>query len=112
MTGDPVSWLLIEKGWRVVASDGTDIGKVHEVIGDKGKDIFDGLSVSSGLLGRPRYVPAERVRSIIEACVQLDLVPAEAERLQQYDEPAPSARIVPGASSWWDRLRDSFRGTR
>ena len=33
-TGDPVSWLLIEKGWKVVASDGNEIGKVHEVVGD------------------------------------------------------------------------------
>lgn len=100
-TADPVSWLLIERGWKVVASDGTEIGKVHEVIGDKGKDIFDGLSISTGLLGRPRYVPAERVKSIFEGRVELDLEPAEAERLSEYDEPPPSQRIMPGTASRW-----------
>jgi hypothetical protein len=99
--GDPVSWLLIERGWKVVAFDATEIGKVHEVIGDKSKDIFDGLSISTSVLGRPRYVPAERVKSIFEGRVELDLGPDDGERLAQYDEPPPSERIIPGAASRW-----------
>jgi Uncharacterized protein conserved in bacteria (DUF2171) len=107
--GDPVSWLLVEPGWRVVASDGSDVGHVHELIGDSGKDIFDGLAVSSGMLGKPRYVPAERVQSIYEGEVRLDLAPSEAEGLSEYEEPAPSEEILPEASSRWQRFKDLFR---
>ena len=40
---DPVSWFLIEPGWEVVGADGESVGKVHEVVGDQERDIFDGL---------------------------------------------------------------------
>jgi hypothetical protein len=106
---DPVSWLVIERGWKVAATDGSDVGKVQEVIGDKGKDIFDGLSVSSGLLGRPRYVAAERVTAIYEGRVELDLGPGEADRLSEYEEPPPSEEILPETASRWQRLRQILR---
>jgi hypothetical protein len=70
---DPVSWLLVEKGWEVVGSDGEALGTVDEVLGDSDADIFNGLAVSPGLVGRARYVPAERVRQIVEGQVELDL---------------------------------------
>ena len=104
---DPVSWLLIERGWEVVGAGGTEIGKVDEVIGDTGEDIFDGLSVSSGLLGKPRYVAAERVRSIEQGRVEIAV--DDLSTLEPYAEPPPSERILPATASWWDRLRDTFR---
>jgi len=106
--GDPVSWLLIERGWAVVGPDGSEIGKVVDVIGDSGKDIFDGLSVSSGLLGKPRYLAAERVGSIEEGRVHVDV--DDPAHLGEYEEPPPSEAIVPERASWWDRLRGAFRG--
>jgi len=109
MSGDPVSWLVVERGWKVVAADGSEVGRVQEIVGDTGNDIFDGLTVSSGILGRARYVPAERVRSIKEDCVELDLGPGEAERLPPYEEPAPSERVVP-QESLWQRISRVFRG--
>ena len=51
---DPVSWFLIEPGWEVVGADGESVGKVHEVVGDQERDIFDGLQVATGLVGEPR----------------------------------------------------------
>ena len=30
--GDPASWLVIEKGWKVVAADGTEVGTVAETL--------------------------------------------------------------------------------
>ena len=68
---DPVSWLLIEPGWEVVDAQGESVGKVDEVVGDPERDIFDGLNVSTGLLGEPRYVAAEDVGEITEGRVQL-----------------------------------------
>ena len=92
---DPVSWLLIEKGWDVVGSDGRELGKVHEVVGDTGKDIFNGLAITPGLLRKPRYLPAEKVRVIRERRVEVDLDEASFERLGEHGEMPPSAEIRP-----------------
>lgn len=61
---DPVSWLLVEPGWKVLGAGGDDLGRVAEVLGDEENDIFDGLVVSPRLLGKPRYLPSERVGRI------------------------------------------------
>ena len=82
---DPVSWFVVERGWPVVDADGEELGSVDEVIGDADSDIFNGLSVSTGLLGRPRYVSAERVREIVEGRVALDLDRAEFDRLAEHE---------------------------
>lgn len=95
MSADPVSWLVIERGWRVAAADGTAVGTVQEVIGDTGDDIFNGLSVSAGLLKRPKYVPAEQVAEIEEGEVHLALSKDEFEALGEHDEPPESAEILP-----------------
>lgn len=70
---DPVSWLMIERGWPVLGAAGEELGKVHEVLGDKESDIFDGLSVSTSLLAKPHYVAAERVGEIEQGRVHTDL---------------------------------------
>ena len=70
---DPVAWTVVERGWAVAASDGNEVGKVDQVLGDPEADIFDGLSVGAGaILDRPRYVPSEKVGAI-EEIVELHL---------------------------------------
>jgi Uncharacterized protein conserved in bacteria (DUF2171) len=93
---DPVSWFLIEPGWKVAAADGTEVGKVEELVGDTGEDIFNGLAVSTGLLGRPKYVPAERVRLITEGRVELDLSSSEIQRLGEHEPQPPSGQFRAG----------------
>jgi uncharacterized protein YrrD len=95
VSAEPVSWLVVERGWSVVAADGTALGNVAEVIGDTGKDIFNGLSVSAGLLKRPKYVPAEKVAEIAEGEVRLALTKEQFEQLGEHDEPPESAEILP-----------------
>jgi hypothetical protein len=95
MSDDPVSWFLIEPGWKVVDAGGEEVGSVDEIVGDSSDDIFNGLSVSTSLLGRPRYVPSEQVGSITEGRIQLTLSKAEIERLSEYEEPPTSAEILP-----------------
>ena len=90
-----VAWLLIEPGWPVVGSDGSRLGKVHEVIGDSGKDIFNGIAVSPGLLRSSRYVPAERVARIVDGRVELDLDQDRFDSLDQQAETPPSVEILP-----------------
>jgi sporulation protein YlmC with PRC-barrel domain len=82
---DPMSWLVVERGWTVVGSDGKDIGRVEQVLGDEEKDIFDGLAVATGLLGKSRYVPAERVSSIVEGRITVDLAKSDVDRLDTVD---------------------------
>jgi hypothetical protein len=90
---DPVSWLVIERGWEVVDRDGNEVGRIAETVGDSGADIFDGLSIETSLLGRPRYVASEQVAEITEGRVRLSLSAAEAEALPEYEEPPTSAVI-------------------
>jgi hypothetical protein len=84
---DPSSWLVLEPGHRVVTADGEELGKVDQVLGDEVADIFDGLAVATGLLGKPTYVPAELVDSIDTDAVRLSISKAEAERLDEYTPP-------------------------
>ena len=92
---DPVSWLLIETGWTVLAADRTEVGEVDEVVGDSTEDIFDGLAIATSALGKPRYVPAEQVAEITEGTVRLSLTRDQVEQLGEYREPATSAEIQP-----------------
>ncbi len=95
MSSDPVSWLLIESGWKVVASDGTDVGKVEEIVGDTGTDIFNGLSISTGLMSKPKYVAAEWVRTITEGTVELDLPADAVDNLEDHEVQPPSEQFRP-----------------
>jgi uncharacterized protein YrrD len=85
MSADPVSWLVVEPGWTVAATDGKDVGKVDEVVGDTEQDIFSGLSVVQGILRRRRWVPAELVREIVEGTIRLDVDSAGFDRLDRYE---------------------------
>jgi Uncharacterized protein conserved in bacteria (DUF2171) len=92
---DPVSWFLIEPGWKVFDAAGDEVGSVDEVVGDSSDDIFNGLSVSTSLLGRPRYVPSEQVGSITEGRIELMISKEQVDRLGEYEEPPTSAEILP-----------------
>ena len=65
MAGDPVSWLLVERGWKVVDANGKKVGKVDEVLGDETTDIFHGLTVDGS------EILAERIGEIREGEVHL-----------------------------------------
>jgi hypothetical protein len=93
--GDPVSWFLVEPGWKVVDAQGREIGSVDEIAGDSSNDIFNGLSISTSLLGKPRYVPSEQVGAITQGRVQLKLAKDQIARLREFEEPPTSAEILP-----------------
>lgn len=80
---DPVSWLMIEQGWKVLDPAGEQIGHVEEVVGDTGTDIFNGLKIATGLLSGSRYVPAERVSEIEDGSVTLDV---KKDAIAEFDD--------------------------
>ncbi|MHB1242317.1 MAG: PRC-barrel domain-containing protein [Gaiellaceae bacterium] len=65
MSGDPVSWLLVERGWAVVDANGDTVGTVDEVLGDEPTDIFHGLLVGG------EEILAERIAEIREGEIRL-----------------------------------------
>jgi len=90
---DPVSWFMIEPGWTVVAADGSEVGQVQEVVGDADSDIFNGLAVSTRLIAKPKYVPAEQVSGITEGEVRLDLPADGIDELDDHEPQPPSAEF-------------------
>jgi hypothetical protein len=72
VSSDPVSWKVVERGWQVRGPGGKELGTVEGVLGDASADIFHGLMVASGFLGRTTEVLAERVSEIREGEVVLD----------------------------------------
>ena len=109
---DPVSWLQIEPGWTVVASDGSKVGTVSEVTGDKQVDIFDGLAVAPEGSGPVRYIPGERVGPIFAGEVTLTLTAAEVAQLEVFKEPPPETVIRPPGPTLGSRVTNWFRGRR
>ena len=77
----PVSWMTLEEGTPVVASDGEELGKITSVIADTQKDIFSGIEYRSGFLGEATYAPADLVHEITEDQVTLSVSRREAEQL-------------------------------
>ncbi len=86
---------MIRPGWKVYASDGTEVGAVDEVTGDDGADIFDGLAVATSALGQPKYFPAEQIATITEGRIDLSLTREQVEGADAFLEPATSAVIEP-----------------
>jgi hypothetical protein len=95
---DPVSWLMIKPGWKVLAEDGSEIGFVDEIVGDDTEDIFDGLAVAESTLGKPRYVLAEQVVEISDGVVRLSLTREQAGQLGEFRNPATSEEIEPDSN--------------
>jgi hypothetical protein len=100
---DPVAWNMIEPGWKVFDAGGEEIGTVHEVTGDENVDIFDGLAIKHGILGKDQYVPSENVVRVLEGEVHLSLTRTLIEALDTYTEPTEE-QIIPERSTWYQRF--------
>ncbi len=78
--------MTLKSGTRIAASDGSELGRVHEVIADRQKDIFSGVTFRDGLLGKERFVPAEVIGEITADEVRLTVGGDEAEeKIQPYE---------------------------
>ena len=111
---DPVSWLMIEPGWRVEAADGAEVGRVLEVTGDSSADIFDGLAIASSMFKQPRYVPSEQVGEIVDGRIRLKLDRAAIEGLTEFEQPPVEEEIEPEKASRVARIESAVTdpGTR
>ena len=101
--GFQVAWTEVEEGWRIIASDGTDIGQVEQGVGDRDADIFEGFEVDIGR-GDDRFLSYEHIVSIVEGSVHVGLSPAAVEELPVHREVA-SLQVESDEASLNDRLR-------
>ena len=81
----PISWMTLEKGTDVYSSDSTKVGEVGEVVADRQKDIFSGITLGGGLFGTPRFVAADLIDRMTGNAVHLTIPAADAEKLEDYE---------------------------
>lgn len=85
--GDPISYLVAERGLAILAADGTHVAELAHVLAAEDEDLFEGLVIELDGVGRGhRFADREHVAEIRERGVVLDLTPAQVEAL-----PEPSA---------------------
>ncbi len=85
MTEDrPIAWLALEEGTPIIASDGSEIGRVSAVVADEQKDIFSGVAFRPGLLDGQRFIPADAIDRLTAEAVHLKISGSEAEELEPY----------------------------
>jgi hypothetical protein len=82
--GNPVSYLVLAHGTRVVSSDGREVGKVEHVLADADSDVFDGVIVDMRPgPGGHRFADASQVEAIYERGVVLAMTLEAAKRLPE-----------------------------
>lgn len=118
--GETASYLTLEKGARVIASDGEDVGAVEHVLADKDVDVFDGIVFDAQLgPGGWRFADAELVADVYERGVVLT-VDAEAARAlpeptenpgaltSHGEEDAPPSELQRKLQRAWDRISGNY----
>jgi hypothetical protein len=76
--GNPISYLVLEKGTPVYDAGGEEIGKVVEVRADTERDIFESIVLDSNsiLPGGRSEIPAADIEEIYERGVVLGKEPS------------------------------------
>lgn len=78
-----VAWTAMPQHASVVAADGTEIGRMEKLLGDREDDIFHGVVVRRGD-GEAIEIPARRIQRMTRRHVITDLGAGEAESLPPY----------------------------
>lgn len=80
-----IAWLALQAGTAIVGSDGQEVGKVGEVIADRQKDIFSGITFKPGLMDAAVFIPADKIGDLTDSEVTLRIPASEAAGLDPYD---------------------------
>jgi uncharacterized protein YrrD len=108
--GAMISYMTLETGTPVYASDGKEVGKVEHVLADFDEDIFDGIVLDTSVLpGGHRFVDAPEVVEIHERGVVLAVDSAGAEALPEPDKNPAAMDVDPGAEKGQTLLTDKLR---
>lgn len=118
--GQPISYLVLQDGTEVLASDGTAIGTVKRGLAVPDDDIFDGLIVDTD--EGDRFVDADNIGELYERAAFLKLDAGQARHLPEPTaspavlEPSPDdvAGDTPGDQlrhrirQVWDRISGNY----
>jgi len=80
-----IAWTALREGTAITAVDGAQVGKVADVVADREKDIFSGVTLRSGLLEGRVFVPADAIAELTSEEVRLKITAVEVERLESYE---------------------------
>lgn len=87
MTDDAqIAWLALESGTAIHSSDGEQIGKVDQVIADRQKDIFSGITFKPGVMSNAVFIPADSIENLTKSSVHLSLSKDETDALEPYED--------------------------
>jgi hypothetical protein len=106
--GHAVHYTAVERGTPVLGSDGTEIGKVEQVLDNYDEHIFDGIVVETAS-GDLRFVDAPEVARTAERAITLTITSAEAADLPAPEQGAPSFRPDVGGGRVSRMLRGGWR---
>ena len=113
--GAPISYIVLERGTEVFSSDHQAIGHVDHVLADEREDVFDGIVIVRGGIGRGHvFADADDVAEIHERGVVLKLDGTACERLPEPSAtPAvlgedPGDAITGKLRRAWDRLSGNY----
>lgn len=81
----PISWMTLKKGAGVFASNEKQVGEIGEIVADRQKDIFSGVTLSGGLFGTERFVPADLIAEMRSDGVYLSIPEDQVETLEPYE---------------------------
>jgi hypothetical protein len=97
---EQVSWLDVKAHLPVIASDGTEVGKVLEVAALPQEDIFHGLVFQHHGRGRTYLAPASDVARITNRAAYLTVDTAGAEGYEEFHQLHVSRLGLRGVFHW------------
>jgi uncharacterized protein YrrD len=90
--GEPSSYFALSAGTPVYSCDGSQIGKVHHVLGDTHEDVFDGIIIGEHVLGTDhRFADADDVEAIYDRGVVLKL---DGTSCADLPKPSPNPAVM------------------
>lgn len=82
--GAPISYMVLRPRTEVFSSDHRSIGRVAHVLADEREDVFDGIVIARGGVGRRHvFADADDVDRIYERGVVLKVSARESENLPE-----------------------------
>jgi len=95
-----VSWLDVSAHAPVIASDGTEVGRVLDVAALASEDIFHGIVFAHHAHGHPCLAPASDVARITDRAVYLSVDTAAAGAYGEFQQLHVSRLGLRGISRW------------
>ena len=100
MAEEQIAWTAVTTGEAVVASDGSNIGKVVEVAALANEDIFHGIVFEHAHRRKHYLAPAADVERITTLAVHLSVDQAASDRYEEFEQLHVSRLGLTGLFRW------------